>query len=207
MLKRDEKSSLFISVKNYMEEAVKISEVDSYFMNAFQQDFLQMLFSVLEQQHIQAHKLFSDEKSKLLYNHAVNSLYDMLKWVDFSINKASDCINDTGKLKSIVDQIKEYIALNYSKDISRNDIANKFYLNPDYLSRTFNKETGLSIPEYQAKLRINKAVQLLKSGMSISEAATHIGYDSFSYFSTVFKRMEGMTPAEFRKKHQQECAK
>ncbi len=200
MLKKSEKSQLFISVKNYIEDAAKMSEIDASFMNAFLQDFLQMVFSVLEQEHVQAHKLFSDEKSDLLYKHAVNSLYDMLRWVDFTINKASDYINEIRKLKTVVDQIKEYIELNYNKNISRNDIANKFFLNPDYLSRTFNKETGISIPEYQSKLRVNKASQLLKTGMSISEAAAFVGYDNFSYFSTVFKRITGITPVEFRKR-------
>ena len=101
MLKRDNKSQLFISVKNYIEEAVKISEIDASFMNAFQQDFLQMVFSVLEQEHVQAHKLFSDEKSNLLYNHAVNSLYNMLRWVDYAITKASYCINEVQNLKTV----------------------------------------------------------------------------------------------------------
>lgn len=202
MLKRDKKSPLFISVKNYIEEAAKMSEIDASFMNAFQQDFLQMVLSTLEQEHVQAHKLFSDDKSNMLYNHAVNSIYDMLRWVDFTINKASDCINEVRKLKTVIDKVKEYIEVNYNKDISRNDIANKFFLNPDYLSRTFNKETGVSIPEYQSRLRINKASHLLKAGMSISEAAALVGYDNFSYFSTVYKKIEGITPAEFRKKCQ-----
>lgn len=207
MLKRDNKSLLFISVKNYIKETAKISEINAGFMNEFQQDFTQMLFSVLEQEHIQAHKLFSDETSKLLYNKAVNSLYDMLKWVDYVINKASDCIDEITKMKSVIDQVREYIELNFDKNISRTDIANKFYLNPDYLSRTFNKETGLSIPEYQTKLRINKAVLLLQSGMSVSETAALVGYDNYSYFSTVYKKSEGVTPAEYRKKCKQQNGK
>lgn len=207
MLKRDKKSPLFVSVKNYLEEAAKISEIDAFFMNAFQQDFLQMVFSVLEQEHVQAHKLFSDKKSKLLYNQAVNSLYDMLRWADFTINKASDCMNEVQKLKTVIDKIKEYIERNYNKNISRNDIANTFFINPDYLSRIFNKETGLSIPEYQSKLRINKAVQLLRAGTSISETAALVGYDNFSYFSTVYKKMEGITPVEFQKKCRQQYPK
>ncbi len=200
MLMRNNKSSLFISIRNYIEEAAGKSQINAAFMVEFQQDFMQMLFSVLEQKHIQAHKLFLDEKSRVLYNKAVNSLYDMFKWVDFTINKASDCMNEIIKMKSIIDQIKEYIELNFDKSISRNDIADKFYLNPDYLSRAFNKETGLSIPEYQTKLRINRAILLLQSGMSISEVAECVGYDSYSYFSTVYKKIEGITPSEFRKK-------
>lgn len=204
MLKEGKNSTLFISVKNYIEEIARTSDIDASFMNAFQKDFLQMVFSVLEQEHIQAHKLFSDEKSNLLFIHAVNSVYDMLKWVDYTLNKTSDCINEARKLETVTDKIKEYIELNFNKDISRNDIANKFFLNPDYLSRIFNKETGLSIPEYQARLRVNKAKELLKMGMSISETAALVGYDNFSYFSTVYKKIEGITPAEFRKKYQQQ---
>lgn len=205
MLKNDKKSVLFVSVKKYIEQAAKTSEIDAFFMNAFQKDFLQMVFSVLEQEHIQAHKLFSDEKSNLLFSHAVNSIYDMLKWVDFTVNRASDCINETRKLKTVIDRIKEYIEQNFNKDISRNDIASKFFLNPDYISRIFNKETGLSIPEYQARLRVSRAKELLKAGTSISEAAAFVGYDNFSYFSTVYKKFEGITPAEFRKKCRQRC--
>jgi two-component system response regulator YesN len=74
------------------------------------------------------------------------------------------------------------------------------YLNPDYLTRVFKKQTGLSISDYLQQQRIEYAKKLLvETNSSVSEVALAAGYSNFSYFSTIFKKSTELNPMEFRK--------
>lgn len=87
--------------------------------------------------------------------------------------------------------------------MSREDIAEHVYLNPAYLSRLFRKETGLSLTDYTASLRIQKAkLELLDTNHRVSDVAMSVGYSNFSHFTKLFKKTTGLTPQEYRKKHQ-----
>ena len=62
----------------------------------------------------------------------------------------------------------------------------------------FKKETGISLKQYITDFRIDKAKELLsRADARISDVATEVGFDNFSYFSTVFKKTTGLTPNEY----------
>ncbi len=66
---------------------------------------------------------------------------------------------------------------------------------PFYLSRTFSKETGQTLPQYLRALRLEKAADLLKSGRyNVTEAAAEVGYNSLSHFSQAFHQHFGCCP-------------
>lgn len=65
-----------------------------------------------------------------------------------------------------------------------------------HLSRLFSEETGLTIPRYVRKLRMEKAAELLLSGkFNVTEAALEVGYSSLSHFSRAFCETTGYCPA------------
>lgn len=67
---------------------------------------------------------------------------------------------------------------------------------PFYLSRTFSRETGMTLPQYLRKLRMERAAELLRSGkFNVTEAATEVGYSSLSHFSQAFCQTMGCCPA------------
>ena len=102
---------------------------------------------------------------------------------------------------SIVEVVKKYIEEHYNEEISRNELAGIVYLNADYLARLFKKEEGISITDYVIRMRIKKASELLQySEISINEIAMKVGYDNFSYFSRLCKKMLGCSPKDYRKK-------
>lgn len=73
------------------------------------------------------------------------------------------------------------------------------YLNHIYLGQLFKKETGLSLNDYINKVRINKAKKLLKeTGAMVYEIADQVGFSDSQYFSTVFKKIVGVSPKEYR---------
>ena len=190
-------------VKRYIDELIKAERIDRRMLNNLHQDILQLLYSFLEQKGIQAHQLFEDVKSENLYNKATNTVEGMLEWVGYVFNKSISYVEEVAKSQTVIERVKTYIKENYNNDITRDDIANYVFLNPDYLSRIFKKATGLSLSEYLTELRIEKAMILLATtNIQISSIADEVGYNNMNYFSKIFKKTTGNTPVEHRKKSQ-----
>jgi len=95
----------------------------------------------------------------------------------------------------------DYIMNNLASNMSIKDIADAVHLNPQYFMRLFKKETGKSVLEYITDCRLAKAKHMLReTNIPITEVSMDVGYDNFSYFSQLFKRNEGMSPSEYRKR-------
>ena len=78
---------------------------------------------------------------------------------------------------------------------------------PFHLSRTFSRETGMTIPQYLRKLRIERAAELLRTGRyNVTEAALEVGYSSLSHFSQAFCQLIGCCPALYPPKRLSEEA-
>ena len=93
-----------------------------------------------------------------------------------------------------------YIFEHISQEISRDDIAASVNLSPQYLSTVFKRETNCTLSDYIRNERINFAKRLLKqTNLPISVISENVGYDSLSYFSSVFRQIVGCTPREYRK--------
>lgn len=108
-----------------------------------------------------------------------NSKYGLL------VNKAIDIINQ-----------------DYSDStLCLNAMAAKLDISPGYLGKLFKTYTSKSINDYINKIRVEKALGLLEEcGMSINDVALKVGFSSKSYFHTIFKRVVGVTPSEYRQK-------
>lgn len=103
------------------------------------------------------------------------------------------------KGKNSIQEIESYISRNYEKDITLQDIAERFYLSREYISRKFKQEYKETITNYIAAIRIEKAKELLENPhLKIYEISFKVGYQNERYFSKVFKKSVGMTPNEYR---------
>lgn len=99
-------------------------------------------------------------------------------------------------------RVIEFLTDNINKNISLEQIAQEIHLSPFYLSHLFKRETGLTITEYLAKLRLKEAQRLLLDRhWSIMEVARLVGYQNPNYFSRIFKKEFGLPPSEYRHKH------
>lgn len=105
--------------------------------------------------------------------------------------------------QSRLDPVLEYIAEHYSDPISMEDLANCIDITPQYLCQLFRDLLHTRPFEYVNQFRLNKSKELLLSWpeMRISEIAKRAGYSSESYFGTIFKKNEGLSPSRFRKLH------
>ena len=104
-----------------------------------------------------------------------------------------------------VRQAMEYIRRNLDTELSRTQIAEAIYLNPEYLSRLFKRETGGSLSDYILAEKMRTAQALLAdTGIPVSLVAVKVGYSNFSYFSQVFKKYTGLSPGEYRARHKKQ---
>ncbi|RTE11471.1 response regulator [Paenibacillus whitsoniae] len=98
-------------------------------------------------------------------------------------------------------RVKAYIHSNYSNDtFSLQDAAEHVNVSSSHLSKVFSQETGHTFIEYLTQYRITKAMELFKTTSFKSfEIAFRVGYNDAHYFSTLFKRITGMTTKEYKK--------
>lgn len=98
-------------------------------------------------------------------------------------------------------QVKKYIAENYSQPLSLENIAQSLNYSPSYLSIQFKQSIGYSPIDYLIQIRMEKAtILLIETNASLREIAANVGYHDVYYFSRLFKKRMGMSPAQFRKK-------
>ena len=96
-----------------------------------------------------------------------------------------------GRVETVVEALKKDLA----NPPSLEAIAREAACSPFYLSRTFSKEMGQTIPQYLRQLRMEKAADLLRSGsFNVTEAALEVGYSSLSHFSAAFHQTFGCCP-------------
>ncbi len=95
--------------------------------------------------------------------------------------------------------------LNYIDDNFRNDfpmtiLAEKVGVSPQHLCRIFKETMNVRPMEYLTRRRLQEAKRLLsETDVPISEIGSQTGFSDAGYFSTVFRRYEGSSPAEYRK--------
>ena len=97
-------------------------------------------------------------------------------------------------------EAKRYIDDHYDSIIRLDDIAGKASMSKFHFIRLFKKLYGVTPNQYLASVRINKAKNLLKSGISVSDACYYVGFDSTTTFTALFKKITGHTPSAILKK-------
>ncbi|MEC1520575.1 response regulator [Neobacillus niacini] len=104
------------------------------------------------------------------------------------------------KVSPIVKQALAYIKQHYQdSSLTLERVAEELHITTVYLSRMMKHELGISYVGLLTQMRINKAVDLLKtSELSIRDIAEAVGYDSQHYFSTTFKKIVGVSPMQFK---------
>jgi len=101
----------------------------------------------------------------------------------------------------MVSQALDYMERHYASNLSISDIASNIGITPSHLSRIFKVEVGKSPIEYLTELRVTTSKTLLKEqGKSLQQISESIGYNDAQTFIRTFKKMEGITPGEYRKK-------
>ncbi len=98
-----------------------------------------------------------------------------------------------------VEHAAEYIAANYGRHLTINELADMIGVNRSYLATNFKKCKGCSPQEYLLNVRVEHAKSLLlKTNIQISEVAAKVGYSDPLSFSKIFKRKTGYSPTQYK---------
>lgn len=93
----------------------------------------------------------------------------------------------------------EYMESNASYNLTIEEISREIYVSPAHFGRMFKYYTGQTPHQYLLGIRIQKAKEMLKKDqVSVEEAAKLCGFVNLSHFSSVFKRLVGVKPSEYR---------
>jgi len=98
-------------------------------------------------------------------------------------------------------EIAAYVGTHYQDKLLLQDVAKQFFISPYYLSRKFKLCTGFGFAEYVQLVRIREAERLLReTDLKMIEVAEKSGIGPVSNFHKLFKRMNGCSPLQYRKR-------
>ncbi|NEP84155.1 MAG: AraC family transcriptional regulator [Okeania sp. SIO3B3] len=100
--------------------------------------------------------------------------------------------------RTAIVQARAYLNDHMCDNISLDDLAAHVNLSPYHLLRIFKQDVGLPPHAYLLQRRIDCARQLLRAGFSIADVAAHTGFVDQSHFTRRFKKVIGVTPAQYR---------
>lgn len=144
------------------------------------------------------------EKIEYEYTHMDEMSEDILRcytnMLFFLIARNENTFDKSSAGNLYIEKCTSYIQKNFAGSINLSMLAKMCAVSPEYLSRTFKKETGMGFCEYVNILRLQKAEQMIKASpyMSITEIAARCGFDDSNYFSFKFKKYYGITPKKMQ---------
>ncbi|MBQ6525746.1 MAG: helix-turn-helix transcriptional regulator [Clostridia bacterium] len=98
-----------------------------------------------------------------------------------------------------VGKAMRYIDSHYMEPLTAKQVAEAIGVSYSYLCSHFKAEAGMSIVEYNQRAKVQNARRLLEmSDYSLGEIASYLSFSSQSYFQTIFKKIEGVTPKQYR---------
>ena len=138
------------------------------------------------------HPFMGMECSKLLYAF----LLDLMRNVWTSSPSTAD---NYMKLHPVT----QYIEAHYDRTITIDELAQCIGISAQHLCHLFKITLKMRPMEYVNRERINKSKEWMfrEPGMKMQEIALLVGFDTASYFSYVFKKVEGMSPEQFKRSH------
>lgn len=97
-------------------------------------------------------------------------------------------------------KVRLYLEENYSSKLSLDDLSTLFYIDKFYLCEQFKEQYGVSVMDYLISVRITEAKKLIRfTDKTLDDIADEVGINGAAYFSRLFKKVEGVSPSEFRK--------
>jgi len=153
---------------------------------------------------ILSNKMLSLEDVKRIESHTRVKLQSKGIWSDAeTITALNRTILGTDVLSAstsrAVKQAIAYIQQNYTRPISRWEIAEAVGVSEDYLSRVFSRELNISPWDYLNRYRVLQSKHLLlNTADTIGAIAHRMGFKDQAYFSRIFRKGTGMSPQGFR---------
>ena len=174
----------------------------SFLTETYTPNALKDLLKCFDKVFISPPQSMQEELKELL-----KSLANDTKQTDFAIDlgtllrKLSVCTPDAGYDERISNIIK-YISKHFSEIHSIEQVAEQMHISKHHLCRIFKEAMGITMIDYLNHIRVKNACNFLESSdKDILEISQLCGFNSSSYFGTVFKRITGYSPFRYRKEY------
>ncbi|NEY82677.1 helix-turn-helix domain-containing protein [Bacillus sp. 3H-10] len=101
--------------------------------------------------------------------------------------------------EQLIEKAIKVMSHTYSKEINLSELARELYVSPFYLQKIFKNKLGISPAQYLKIKRIESAKELMiNSRLSMTEIALEVGFKNSAHFSSVFRKIVGVSPTAFR---------
>lgn len=195
---QQDKAGLIRYVSTLISQGARLPQGDAL-IRQLHHCLMEISFTFLRQHGIAIETLFTLEEMQAADASAEQSGFHMLRFAQILFDHTQTLIHANENRLDSAEQAKNFIRLHYRENIDRDTIAGAIFVAPNYLSKLFHDKVGMSLREYINDMRIQEAKRLmLTTQKSITEIAVEVGFDNISYFSTVFRKIVGMSPAEWK---------
>ena len=196
---RNELNKFFDTIKNELAR----NDKDPVFKRAILRNLFVCVLSAGDELGVPIRRFFPDLMSlfRCINLKTLPDLIQKIRWACDTISSQQYTREDRNGI-NMMDKAKSYILDHYTDPlISLETVSAYLALTPAYFSRLYKKAHGNSYIETLTNLHLTKALEYLRSSpeMKISSVATHVGYNSASYFNYIFKKTYGVTPQEYLK--------
>ncbi|HED1543752.1 TPA: helix-turn-helix transcriptional regulator [Kluyvera cryocrescens] len=114
----------------------------------------------------------------------------------------SSQIQTASRSQALFDAIREYIDTHFAEPLTRESVAQAFYISPNYLSHLFQKSGIMGFNEYLNHTRLEHARRLLKGyDLKVKEIAHACGFVDSNYFCRLFRKNTDRSPSEYRRQY------
>ncbi len=111
-------------------------------------------------------------------------------------------IQTASRSQALFEAIRVYIDERYAEPLTRESVAQAFYISPNYLSHLFQKTGAVGFNEYLTRTRLEHARRLLKGyDLKVKEVAHACGFVDSNYFCRLFRKNTERSPSEYRRQY------
>jgi AraC-like DNA-binding protein len=147
------------------------------------------LLHTLHEMQMQPHE---QQTARLIVTSLLSHCHDLL----------GSQIQTASRSEALFEAIRSYIDEHYAKPLTRESVAQAFYISPNYLSHLFQKTSSLGFNEYLNHTRLEHAKTLLKGyDLKIKEVAHTCGFVDSNYFCRLFRKNTERSPSEYRQQY------
>lgn len=208
------KENIFFTKAHIPHEYYALDEPWQIHWIVFNGQFLETLLDQLQMDNHQVFEMPSTTSIKNTFDQALDLIqsknekkhiecsvliYQLLTQLSYC--KKINMMNQSkSKQETTFEGIKYYLEAHFKEDISLDDLSLEFGLSTYYICRVFKAYNPIGLNNYLNKYRIAQAKKLLvlQGEMIVKDIAIQTGFRSASYFTKLFKQIEGMTPVQFR---------
>ena len=199
-------------VRNQIVNLLRLAGQEGYLTIRYRQQvihaFLEACSVACYEQKMELSDLFAGDFSYEDMLHSYHTDAELQEGIDRCLHSylqatsGSEGEDGSATVEERIREVLRYLEENMDRMVSRREAAKYVFLNEDYFSRVFRKETGMGYKEYLLKSKMDYAGKLLaNTTMPVTLIASKVGYENFTNFTQMFRKVMGATPTEYRKEH------